>query len=58
MQWKEQGDRDILLLADPQAAIQAIRKAGKMGKARKGTLRTAVEGIKERKSRGYRTAIE
>ena len=51
------GNRDNLLLTDSQAAIQAISKAGKKVEARTGILGMVVEGIRKRKSRGYRTAI-
>ena len=42
---------NIMILADSQAAIAAIKKAGKTGKARTRDLAAIVKGIRARKGR-------
>jgi len=41
-------DRKVLVLSDSQAAIAAVRKAGKTGRARTGELKEVVEEIRKR----------
>jgi len=44
-------DSNVLILLDSQAAIAAVKKAGRTGKARTCDLKWVMEGIRERKSR-------
>ena len=41
----------VLILSESQAAIAAVKKAGRTGKARTRDLRFVIEGIRERQSR-------
>jgi len=41
-------DRKILILSDSQAAIAAVRKAGRTGRARAGELKEVVEEVTRR----------
>jgi len=44
-------DRKFLVLSDSQAAIAAVRKAGRTGRARAAELKEVVELIRERQAR-------
>jgi len=44
-------ESNVLILSDPQAAIAAVKKAGRTGKARTRDLKVVMEGIRERQSR-------
>ena len=44
-------DSNVLILSDSQAAIMAVRKAGRTGKVRTRDLKFVMEGIRERQSR-------
>jgi len=44
-------DSNVLILSDSQAAIAAVKKAGRTGKARTRDLKVVMEGIRERQSR-------
>ena len=46
--------KNILILADSQAAISAVKRAGRIGKARSHHLRKVVNEIAERRGRGQR----
>ena len=46
-------DRRVLILADSKAAIQAVKKAGRTGRARTGELVRVMKEIKERQKMGY-----
>jgi len=42
---------NVLILSDSQAAIAAVRKAGRTGKARTNNLKLVLKDIKERQTR-------
>jgi len=44
-------DSNVLILSDSQAAIAAVKKAGRTGKARTRDFKILMEGIRERQSR-------
>jgi len=44
-------DSNVLILSDSQAAIAAVKKAGRTGRARTRDLKLVMEGIRERQSR-------
>jgi len=43
-------DRKGLILSDSQAAIAAVRKAGRTGRSRAGELKEVVEEVRKRSS--------
>jgi len=44
-------DREVLILSNSQAAIAAVRKARRAGKARTAELKDVVEEVRERQTR-------
>jgi len=44
-------DSNVLILSDSQAAIAAVKKAGRTGRARTRDLKVVIEGIRESQSR-------
>ena len=44
-------ESNVLILSDSQAAIAAVKKAGRTGRARTRDLKVVMEGIRERQSR-------
>ena len=50
-------DRGVLILADSKAAIQAVKKAGRTGRARTGELVRVIKGIKERQRMGHEVRL-
>ena len=44
-------ESNVLILSDSQAAIAAVKKAGRTGRARTRDIKFVMEGIRERQSR-------
>ena len=54
IQGTARGERKALILADSKAAIAAVRKAGKTGKARSRHLQKTISEIAEIREGGWR----